>query len=265
MSATANDSCASSRPPWALGAVWHSTSGHLKGKVALPWGRGAYVGVDLCGRLQPLSQKLDCYSKHNRPHPVPPQAAVDDSLHDLFERLEFDLRENIVFLFVDGRTSWTAPGCRTSRPRRRRCCSGPSRLVLTSQRTRGSPPPIGATSETRSWRRRRPSLTTTARSLPWCKSWIVRTKRSTRVYLRVSAYESDPQIADLLKKGMMDYAVSDDSDLMCFGAEKQWSGFMNVNKKVYRRHSIFGKELNRSLGLLKPWSSSSSSSSLSSS
>ncbi len=83
------------------------------------------------------------------------------------------------------------------------------------------------------------------------------------MYLRVSAYESNPQIADLLKKGMMDYAVSDDSDLMCFGAEKQWSGFMNVNKKVYRRHSIFGKELNRSLGLLKPWSSSSSSSSLS--
>ncbi len=79
------------------------------------------------------------------------------------------------------------------------------------------------------------------------------------MYLRVSAYESDPQIADLLKKGMMDYAVSDDSD-MCFGAEKQWSGFMNVNKKVYQRHSIFGKELNRSLGLLKPWSSSSSSS-----
>ena len=71
------------------------------------------------------------------------------------------------------------------------------------------------------------------------------------MYLRVSAYESDPQIADLLKKGMMDYAVSDDSDLMCFGAEKQWSGFMNVNKKVYRRHSIFGKELNRSLGLLE--------------
>jgi hypothetical protein len=78
---------------------------------------------------------------------------------------------------------------------------------------------------------------------------------STRLRVRVR-----PQIADLLKKGMMDYAVSDDSDLMCFGAEKQWSGFMNVNKKVYRRHSIFGKELNRSL---KPWSSSSSSSSLS--
>ena len=77
------------------------------------------------------------------------------------------------------------------------------------------------------------------------------------MYLRVSAYESDPQIADLLKKGMMDYAVSDDSDLMCFGAEKQWSGFMNVNK-VYRRHSIFGKELDRSLGLPEPWSSSSS-------
>ena len=89
------------------------------------------------------------------------------------------------------------------------------------------------------------------------------------MYLRVSAYESDPQIADLLKQGMLDYAVSDDSDLMCFGAEKQWSGFMNVNKKVYRRHSIFRKELNRSLGLLEPWwwwsSSSSSSSSLSTS
>jgi hypothetical protein len=30
---------------------------------------------------------------------------VDYSLNDLFERLEFDLRENIVFLFVDGRTN----------------------------------------------------------------------------------------------------------------------------------------------------------------
>ena len=102
-SATANDSCASSRPPWGLGAVAQHFWSKETGKVVLPWGRGAYVGVDLCGRLQPLSQKVE--SKRNRPHPVPPQDAVDYSLNDPFERLEFDLRENIVFLFVDGRTN----------------------------------------------------------------------------------------------------------------------------------------------------------------
>jgi hypothetical protein len=69
---------------------------------------------------------------------------------------------------------------------------------------------------------------------------------STRLRVRVR-----PQIADLLKQGVLDYVVSDESDLMCFGVEKNGSGFMNVNKKVYRRHSIFGKELNRSLGLLE--------------
>ncbi len=129
-SATANDSCAtSSRPPWGLlggGVAQHFWSKEA-GKVALPWGRGAYVGVDLCGRLQPLSQKVECYSKRNRPHPVPPQDAVDYSLNDLFERLEFDLRENIVFLFVDDCTNSPASevpnGVSTTLPSAAECFS----------------------------------------------------------------------------------------------------------------------------------------------
>jgi hypothetical protein len=55
------------------------------------------------GRLQ--SQKVECYSKHNRPHPVPPQEAVDASWEDVFERNDLNKRLRNVLLCVDGRAS----------------------------------------------------------------------------------------------------------------------------------------------------------------
>ena len=51
------------------------------------------------------SQKVECYSKHNRPHPVPPQEAVDASWEDVFKRNELDKRLNNVLLCVDGRAN----------------------------------------------------------------------------------------------------------------------------------------------------------------
>jgi hypothetical protein len=84
------------------GVPQHFWSPKEGGKVPVPWGLGAHVGVDICGRLQPLSMKVYCYSKHCRPHPVPTQAEVSQSCEDLCDRLEFDTLKCKVFLLADG-------------------------------------------------------------------------------------------------------------------------------------------------------------------
>ena len=87
------------------GVPKHFWSPPEDGKAALPWLKGEWVAIDACGRMQPQSQKVECYSKHNRPHPVPPQEAVDASWEDVFKRNELDKRLNNVLLCVDGRAT----------------------------------------------------------------------------------------------------------------------------------------------------------------
>ena len=48
---------------------------------------------------------MECYSKNNRPHPVPPQEAVDASWEDVFERNDLNKRLRNVLLCVDGLSS----------------------------------------------------------------------------------------------------------------------------------------------------------------
>lgn len=260
------------------GVPQHFWSPKEGGKVPVPWGLGAHVGVDICGRLQPLSMKVDCYSKHCRPHPVPTQAEVSQSCEDLCDRLEFDTLKCKVFLLADGRTNPLKHKLDSTTALVKKA---EAKLLLERAAQARADQPEYQTFTSSDWSDLRDKIKAAqkitahynAMFYAMVQEWINSTGRSGRFFLRVSAYESDPQLADLLKQELIDYLVSDDSDVMCFGAKNQYSGYMNVNKNIPRRHSILRLELQLALDFLAPWwsepaapsSSSSSSSSLSSS
>jgi hypothetical protein len=88
-----------------LGLTQHLWSPRDERLANVPWKQGDWVAVDFCGRLLPLSKKLECYTQLERPHAVPPQEQVDLSMEDMFKRLLFDDRNITVVLVVDGRSN----------------------------------------------------------------------------------------------------------------------------------------------------------------
>ena len=219
--------------------------------------------IDACGRRQPQSQKVECYSKHNCPHPVPPQEAVD-----AFKRNELDKRLNNVLLCVDGRAN---PLKHALDNFKLVADVAAAKATLKKAEEARADHPAYHTYKEADWIKLREDIKVAQKTIAhydgtyvaMLQNWIQRTGRSGRVMVVISAFESDGQLVYLLNAGVVDYLICDDSDLMCLGAPKQYSGYMNSNKLIPRRHTIFRLELE--LALKSMFSSASSSSSSSSS
>ena len=213
----------------ATGLTQHLWSPKEDGRANVPWKQGDWVGIDFCGRLLPLSKKAECYTQHERPYPVPAQQQVDASLNDMFKRLLFDERNIRVVLVVDGR----------SNPLKHRFANGETqsrvaeaRNILKQATDARADMAQYANFNPDDWAAMRETVKEAQKTLAlynvalfaMVQDWIARTKRSDRVFFRIAAYESDPQLVHMLRDGVIDYLVSDDSDIMCFGAARQWSG-----------------------------------------
>ena len=255
----------------AVGLTQHLWSPRDERLANVPWKQGDWVAVDFCGRLLPLSKKLECYTQLERPHAVPPQEQVDLSMEDMFKRLLFDDRNITVVLVVDGRSN---PLKHRFDKDGRQLELDKARQFLTKAAQARADMPEYQHFTVAEWGEMRDKIKAAQKTVAHydatffalVQNWIVRTKRAERVLLRVAAYESDPQVVHLLEHGYVDYVVADDSDIMCFPpGVRQWSGYLNCNKNVPRRHSILHSELKHALRSLGVPSASSSSSSLSSS
>ena len=242
----------------AVGLTQHLWSPREERLANVPWKQGDWVAVDFCGRLLPLSKKLECYTQLERPHAVPPQEQVDLSMEDMFKRLLFDDRNITVVLVVDGRSN---PLKHRFDKDGRQLELDKARQFLTKAAQARADMPEYQHFTVVEWGEMRDKIKAAQKTVAhydatffaMVQSWIVRTKRAERVLLRVAAYESDPQVVHLLEHGYVDYVVADDSDIMCFPpGVRQWSGYLNCNKNVPRRHSILHSELKhalRSLGV----------------
>lgn len=238
-------------------AMWKNQIGaQADQKNSAVWPEGSALVVDLCNILVPFAKKLESATWLERPHPVPPTEAIGRRMERFWKQNSFDENHNTVILCGDGRQMTTF---KQTRDAKQLADLDAARKVLTDAAKAKPGDAQFVSFDFQDFKDYRRKIKDAQGKLAHynghlyagVQDWIVKSGRQNYARLIIAPYESDAQMVYMCETGLVDFVVSEDSDLMCYSEKTSYSGYSSTSATIPRRNSVLATAVRKMLAAKK--------------